>query len=290
MLIKRSKGEVIFDTCNVIFMSLFMLATFYPFYYVIVASLSDPMEVIKSGGVLFYPKGLSLTTYSVAFQHPLLLPAYKNTIVYVVLGTSINILLTSLGAYALSRKNLYGGSKIMLMIVFTMFFGGGMIPNFLVVRYLGLLDTIGAMVLPGAISSFNLIIMRTQMASIPESVVESAKMDGAHDFTILFRIMLPLALPTVAVITLYYSVDHWNSFFNAMVYIRDRRLFPLQLVLRDMLMNRDAQASGQGDNTFAIAENLKYATIVITTLPILMAYPFLQKYFVKGILIGSVKG
>ena len=217
---------------------------------------------------------------------------YLNTIFIVVVGVAINVLLTAMTAYALSRNDVMHRRPIILFIIFTMYFGGGLIPFFLTVKGLGLNNNLFALILPGAISVFNFLILRTSFESVPPSLEESAKMDGANDFTILFRIFLPLMAPFIAVIALYYGVAHWNAWFNALLFIQDRELYPLQLILREILLISQSNNSAAGDvitsdNSY---ETIKYALIVVGTLPILMVYPFLQKYFVKGAMIGAVKG
>lgn len=292
MLHKRSLGERIFSGVNTCFMILLCFVTLYPFLYVLFASLSDPAEMARFRGMLFYPKGFNLEAYKAVMDNPMILTGYRNTIFYVAGGTAINLFMTTLGAYALSRRNVYFSNSIMFMIVITMVFNGGLIPSFLLVNSLGMLDTPWALLLPGAVSSFNLIIMRTAFQAVPVSLEESARIDGANDWTIISRIIVPLSMPVIAVMILWYAVGHWNSYFSALIYLRDRELFPLQLVLREILisnstdsMTTDAAASDRLD----IGITIKYATIIISTLPILCLYPFLQKYFVHGVLIGALK-
>lgn len=292
MLHKRSLGEWIFSGVNTCFMILLCFVTLYPFLYVLFASLSDPTEMARFRGMLFYPKGFNLEAYNAVMDNPMILTGYRNTIFYVAGGTAINLFMTTLGAYALSRRNVYFSNSIMFMIVITMVFNGGLIPSFLLVNSLGMLDTPWALLLPGAVSSFNLIIMRTAFQAVPVSLEESARIDGANDWTIMSRIIVPLSMPVIAVMILWYAVGHWNSYFSALIYLRDRELFPLQLVLREILisnstdsMTTDAAASDRLD----IGITIKYATIIISTLPILCLYPFLQKYFVHGVLIGALK-
>lgn len=292
MLHKRSLGERIFSGVNTCFMILLCFVTLYPFLYVLFASLSDPTEMARFRGMLFYPKGFNLEAYKAVMDNPMILTGYRNTIFYVAGGTAINLFMTTLGAYALSRRNVYFSNSIMFMIVITMVFNGGLIPSFLLVNSLGMLDTPWALLLPGAVSSFNLIIMRTAFQAVPVSLEESARIDGANDWTIMSRIIVPLSMPVIAVMILWYAVGHWNSYFSALIYLRDRELFPLQLVLREILisnstdsMTTDAAASDRLD----IGITIKYATIIISTLPILCLYPFLQKYFVHGVLIGALK-
>ena len=217
---------------------------------------------------------------------------YKNTLIILVIAVTLNMFLTALGAYFMSRKNVMLKKPITLLIIFTMYFSGGLIPVYLNVKSLGLLDTYAALILPVAINTFNLIIMRTAFASIPESLEESARLDGAGHFRLLFQIILPLSKATVAVILLYYAVEHWNSWFNAMIYLNDRNKFPLQLVLQEILIQNDTSSMTQmvsaGDSS-SVGETVKYAVIIVSSLPIFCIYPFIQKYFEKGVMIGAVK-
>ncbi|WP_409342397.1 carbohydrate ABC transporter permease [Paenibacillus sp. MBLB4367] len=292
-MMKRSFGERTFDLFNILFMVVLSIVTIYPFLYVLFASLSDPSWIVKVRGLIWYPKGLNFEAYRLVFNNPSILTGYANTILYVVAGTVLNILMTSLGAYALSRQNVMWKNPIMFMIVFTMFFSGGLIPTYLLVDGLGMLDNRLALIIPTAMSAYNLIIMRTAFQGIPVSLEESAKLDGANDFTILFRIVLPLSMPVVAVMILFYGVGHWNAWFNALIYLRTRDLYPLQLILREILITNstDSMMTGVGGgDKMPIGETIKYATIIVATIPILCLYPFLQKYFVKGVMIGAVKG
>jgi putative aldouronate transport system permease protein len=292
MFYKRSLGETVFSSLNTGFMLLLCIVTLYPFLYVLFASLSDPAEIARFRGLLFYPLGLNLGAYKAVIDNPMIAIGYRNTLFYVVAGTAINLFMTTLGAYALSRRNVYFNNSIMFIIVITMVFNGGLVPTFLLVNNLGMLDTPWALLLPGAINSFNLIIMRTSFQGIPVSLEESARIDGANDWMIMSRIIVPLSMPVIAVMILWYAVGHWNSYFSALVYLRDRELFPLQLVLREILianstdsMTTNAAAADRLD----IGITIKYATIILSTLPILCLYPFLQKYFVQGVLIGALK-
>ncbi|WP_026486085.1 carbohydrate ABC transporter permease [Caldanaerobius polysaccharolyticus] len=291
MKIKQSVGETIFDAVNALILFIITVVTLYPFLYVVFASVSDPVKVMQSGSILLWPKGFQLGAYGMVFKNEMIAIGYKNTLIYVVAGTTLNILLTSLGAYALSRKDLYGRDVFMFIIAFTMFFHGGLIPTFLLVKSLNMVNTMWAMIIPGAISVWNLIIMRTAFQGIPDSLIESARLDGANDFTILFRIVIPLSMPVVAVMILFYGVGHWNNFFNALIYLRDKSLYPIQLVLRDILIanSTDSMTTGIVQDTLPISENVKYATVVVSTVPILLIYPFIQKYFVKGVMIGAIK-
>lgn len=292
MKIKASFGERIFDFLNILFMIVLIIVTLYPFLYVLFSSLSDPGLLAKNRGILYLPIGFTLKAYELVFANPMIVVGYLNTIFYVVVGTTINILLTSIGAYALSRRNAMLTKPIMMFITFTMFFSGGLIPTYLLIGQLGMIDTRWALIIPNAVSVWNLIIMRTSFKGIPESLEESARIDGAGDWTILFRIILPLSLPVIAVMILFYGVGHWNAYFDAMIYLRNNDLWPLQLVLREILITNSTDnfitGVGGGDR-YPVGETVKYATIIVATLPILFLYPFLQKYFVKGVMIGSIK-
>lgn len=294
MHIKESPSRKAFNVFNIIFMLCMIVITLYPLLYVVFASMSDSNELMKHSGLLLKPVGFSWAAYKAVFKNPNILQGYKNTIIVLISSVAVSMFLTCLAAYVLSRKNVLFNGVITFIIMFTMFFGGGMIPTYLLVNNLGLTNTYWALILPTAISTYNMIIMRTGFAAIPESLEESAKIDGANHFTILFKIVIPLAKPTMAVIVLYYAVACWNSWFNAMIYLQKRRdLQPLQLILRGILIENDTsnmQDGNVGQDTESIAESIKYAVIVVATLPILAIYPFLQKYFIKGIMIGAVKG
>lgn len=293
MVVKKTFGDYIFDSVNVILLAALAVITAYPFVYVVFASLSSADELTAHTGLLLRPLEFSLDAYKAVLKNPIIYSGYKNTLFIVVVGTAYNIVMTSMGAFVLSRKNFFWRKPMTIMIVFTMFFGGGLIPNFLLVKDLGLMNSLWALIIPGAIGTWNLIIMRTAFQGIPDSLVESAYIDGAHDFIILFRIIIPLALPTIAVMVLYYGVGHWNAWFGAMIYLRNRELWPLQLALREILISNstDEMMSGTvAQDRAAIGETIKYATIMVATLPILAAYPFLQKYFVKGVMVGALKG
>lgn len=280
-----------FDGLNVVFLLVCSFAFLYPMWYVLVSSFSDPYA-IASGQVTFWPIDFTIDAYKLVFDDDRIWSSYGNTMIYVVAGTLINLVLTTMGAYPLSRTNLPGKSFLMALIVFTMFFSGGLIPSYLNVRELGLYDTYWAILLPGAVSAFNLIVMRTFFQSIPEGLIESAKIDGANDFRILWQMVLPLSMPVIAVMTLFYAVSHWNSWFSAMIYLQDPNLYPLQLILREILIQSSAQNMLSGatqDAVFRMSEAIKYATIIVATVPILVIYPFLQKYFVKGVMIGAIK-
>ena len=293
MAFRKSTGERIFDTGNIIFLGLITLITLYPLLYVFFYSISDPVGMARAGALIWYPRGpVSFMCYRLVFKNPMIILGYRNTLFYIFLGTTLNFVLTAFGAFALSRPNLPGRKFFMLVMVFTMQFSGGIIPTYLVVNSLGLTDKIWAMIVPSAINTFNLIIMRTAFAGVPVELEESARMDGANDFTILFRIFIPVSMPVVATILLLYGVEHWNDFWSALIYLRSRALYPLQMVLREILIQQsslEASLEGISQDRAYIAENIKYATIIVATIPILFLYPFMQKYFVKGVMVGSLK-
>ena len=282
-----SPGRRAFLVFNTIFLLLICFAMLYPVLYVTAASFSDEIAILK-GDVFVLPVGAHVKADEKVFKYPLLWQSYGNTVLYTFLGTVINLVMTVFGAWALSQRKMVGRRFFTLMCTFTMFFGGGMIPTFLVVKGLGLLNTIWAMVLPGAVSTYNMILMRTFFRQIPESLVEAAELDGCKDFGILFRIVLPLSLASLMTIGMFYAVAHWNAYFSAVLYLSKRELFPLQIILRQVvLLNEIVENSSSTENV--MAEGIKYATIVVAMLPMLCIYPFVQRYFVKGVMIGSVK-
>ncbi len=293
MAIKKTKSRRVFEVLNALFMMFLMLITIYPILYIISASFSEPSRFLVHSGLLWKPLGFTLIAYEKALVHPQIMHSYLNTIMIVVGGVFVSVILTALGAYFLTRKNVMLQKPLAFLIIFTMFFSGGLIPFYFTVKDVGLLDNLLALILPTAINTFNLIIMRTGFAAIPDSLEESARIDGAGHITILYRIVLPLAMPTIAVMVLYYGVSQWNSWFNAMIFIDTADKWPLQLVLRQILVMSDTQSMMTGmdaGSQMAVSETIKYAVIVISTLPILLVYPFLQKYFVKGVMVGAVKG
>ncbi|WP_059049122.1 carbohydrate ABC transporter permease [Paenibacillus senegalimassiliensis] len=281
-----------FDILLYLILCAITISAVYPFVYMIAVSLSGTVPVLK-GEVFLWPKQFNLNTYTAVFDNPAIGRAYFNTILYTVLGTAISLLITAAGAYSLSKREMLFRKTFMVMVVITLFFSGGMIPTFLVVRSYDLLDTIWAMVLPGAISTWNLIVMRTFFSAMPQEVEESGKIDGLTDIGIFFRLVLPLSKAILATIGLFYGVSIWNNFFSALLYLRDADLFPLQVIVRNMVLQGAGGANGAsnvGGDSLIVDESLKYATIIVTTVPILLVYPFLQKHFAKGALIGSVKG
>lgn len=290
-VIKKSAGDKITDGLIVALMWIVMAITLYPFIYVLSMSISNPIYVIDRS-VWLYPKGFSLKAYEKVFENPDIWRAYFNTVFYTVVGTSLNIIMTVLGAYPLARKSFFARKQVMLFIVVTMFFSGGLIPLFILIQNLGIYNTRWAVILPGLVSAFLIIITRTFFQSIPESLHESAKLDGAGEFKTLTRIVIPLSMPIIAVLALFYAVGHWNSFLPAMMYLPDARLQPLSLYLVKVLIQNSANMlEGMVDqyDRAMFTVQLKFSMIIVAVVPILAVYPFLQKYFVKGVMIGSLK-
>lgn len=284
-----------FQIVNGAVLTLLMIVCLYPFLYVVFASFSEPWELVKHKGLLLRPLGFSVSGYTAVFKNRSIFTGYMTTLINLFAGTSLNIILTLLAAYAVSRKNFMMKKPVVIMIVFTMFFNSGIIPRFLVVKSLGLYNTRLSMILPTAINVFNLVIMRTAIEALPDSLEEAAVLEGANDFDILFRIVMPLIKSTIAVLVLYYGVAHWNQWYQALMYVQSRDKFPLQLALREILIGNstESMAAGGADSSgesAVIGEVIKYATIVVSTLPILTIYPMLQKHFVKGVMVGAVKG
>ena len=289
MIENRSPGDRIFIGTVYILTGLMALMCLYPMLHVLFASISDPIRLMQHTGVILKPLGFSLEGYKIVLKNPNIPVSYLNTIIYVAVGTSINILMTTLGAYALSRKGYMFKKTITLLIVFTMYFNGGLIPNFLLVKALGMYNTIWALVVPGAISTWNLIVMKTCFQAIPVSLEESARLDGANDFVILLKVFLPLSKATMAVMLLFYAVTQWSSWFNAMIYLSDRKKFPLQLIMREILIANSTSGNTMDSDVMFLEEVVKYATIIVSTVPVLCIYPFVQKYFMTGVMMGSVK-
>lgn len=293
---RKITGGKVFDVFNVILMILLMIICIYPMLYVLFASLSDPHLLMQHKGLLYKPLGFTLQGYSLVFQNPSIMKGFLNTVFYVVVGTIISVLLTAMSAYVLAQDDLLLKKPLMLMVTITMFFSGGLIPFFLQVQRLGLRNTRWALIFPTVISAWSLIVLRTAFKKVPKSLIESAKIDGANDFTILFRIVIPVCKATMAVMVLLYAVGQWNSWFNALIFLDDRSKYPLQLILREILISNDMRemmnlpkGSAQFIQADAYKSLIKYSTIVISTLPILCIYPFVQKYFVKGNMMGSLK-
>ena len=291
---KQSVGDRIFLFLVYVFMILLVIITVYPIFYTAVASLSDPRELLRHSGPLLWPLGQpTLEGYARSLSAPHIAVGYTNTLFYVLAGTSISLVLTTMGAFIVSRSHFMLRNLLMKGMLLTMFFSGGLIPLFFVIRDVGIFNTRWAFILPYAVSTYNLIIMRSFFASIPASLEESAMIDGAADWRVLIHIYLPLSTPVLAVITIYYGVGYWNSWYPALVFLRDRTLYPMQMFLRELLILNDLgrlqDASVMGDSAY-YSELVKYCTIIISTVPILLIYPFMQRYFVKGVMIGAIKG
>lgn len=289
-----SKGDRVFTIINAIIMILVCIVVVYPLYYVLLASVTDPV-VVNSGKLLLYPEAWYTEGYVTTLEYGPLWTAYKNTIVYTVVGTVVSLICTIPAGYALSRMDLVGRKPIMFLFTFTMFFSGGMIPLYLTIQQLNIYNTIWAMVLPVAVSAYNLIVCRSFFdTSVPIELLEAAKIDGCSDFGFFFKIAIPLSKTIIAVMTLFYATAMWNQFFNALMYLQDYDKMPLQVVLRDLvLMNQANQMGSSGAEMVTrqkLAEQLKYCIVVVAAFPLLCIYPFLQKYFAKGVTIGAVKG
>ena len=295
--ISRSYSDKIFDIVNLLVMLVLLVIFVWPLWFVVIASFSNPNEVWM-GNVVLWPKGFTLVSYETLLEYKRIWVGYGNTLFYTVVGTLVNLVMTVCGAYPLSRKDFIPRHFFMFLFMLTMYFGGGLIPTYLVVNGLGLVDTRWAMIIPGAVSIYNIIITRTYfMNSIPPSLQEAATLDGANSFQYLMRVVLPLSKPIMAVIGLYYAVGHWNDFYTALIYLYKEELMPLQSFLRDMLMSTKLtlnNLSGMDTATVELkthlAQTLKYSVIIVSTVPVLCIYPFIQKYFVKGVMVGSVKG
>lgn len=293
---RMSKGDIIFEVVNCVFLGLIAVVILYPLIYVVSASFSDAMSV-TSGKMILWPVDLTLENYKEVFKNQNIIWGFRNSIIILFAGTAVNLVMTVLAAFPLSRRDLWGKSVLMKLITFTMFFSGGLIPTYLMVgKTLGLMNNWLALILPGAISVYNMIIMRTYfMTSIPYELQEAAEIDGCSPLGTLLRIILPLSGPVLAVIALYYGVGHWNSYFSALLYISDDKLAPLQLYLRKVLTLNNAQSlMTMGSDEMARqamrAETIKYSVIVVSSIPMLIIYPFVQRFFVKGVMIGAVKG
>ncbi len=291
--IKESTGSKVFDVINAFLLIVLCVLTLYPMYYCLVASFTSSSYLSSHQGVLLIPHMFTTSAYRLAFTHPLLLSGYKNILIILGVSLPINIFLTLFTGYFLASKNVMLKPVIQFLIMFTMFFNGGMIPIYLNIRDLGIYNTLWALILPGSISVYNCIICRTAIQAVPESLTESAYLDGANDLIIVFRIILPLVMPTIAVLLLYYGVGHWNAWFPASIYLQDNKKLPIQNIMRSILIANSNLLNSSGSETDRVddfAETIKYSTIILTTVPVLCIYPFLQKYFVKGVMIGAVKG
>ncbi len=297
-MVKKIDSDVLFRFFNTFFATMILIMVFYPLYYIFIMSFSSATAII-SNQVFLWPVDFTLDGYDAILEYKLLLSSFGNTCFYTVCGTCLNVFMTVIAAYPLSRSDLYGRNFITMYFAFTMWFGGGLIPTYIMYRNLGLVDNRLVMILPGALSIWNMVITRTYFQkSIPHELLESARLDGCSDYGYLLKIVIPLSKPILAVITLYYAIGHWNSFFNAMIYINTPSKYPLQLVLRDVLITGTSVLNTSGGNLSAeeiqarenLAQMLKYSVIVVGSAPMLILYPFIQKYFVKGIMVGALKG
>lgn len=293
--IRDAKSDRIFNFFNYGFLTLLVIVVLYPLIYIVSASFSSA-EAVSTGRVWLLPVDFSLEGYKAVFSNEMIWKGYGNSLFYMVVGTIINVVLTVMAAYPLSRANFRGKNFFMFLFVFTMMFNGGLIPTYLLVRDLGMLDTRWALLIPNAITAFNVIITVTFFrSSIPNELLESAQLDGCNDFKFLTKVVIPLSAPIIAVISLFYAIGHWNQYFSALIYLRDANLFPLQLVLRSILTQNEIDPTMIGDasdieSKIGLANLLKYSLIVVASIPVLIIYPFVQKHFVKGVMIGSVKG
>ncbi|MWV42749.1 ABC transporter permease subunit [Paenibacillus sp. HJL G12] len=290
----ETRGDKIFGIVNNTLLLVILAIVLYPLIFVISASVSNQL-VVSSGEMWLFPKQLTFVGYQKVFQNHDILVGYGNTILYAVVGTSINLVMTILAAYPLSRSKFAGKNVIMFIMVFTMFFSGGMIPTYLIIKKMGMLNTMWSLVIPNAVAVYNIIIMRTFFKeSVPIEVQEAAMIDGCSHTGILLRVMMPLSMPILAVMTLFYCVDHWNSYFSALIYLTDRAKFPLQLFLREILIQNQMDKMAGGATSLSeqimYGQAVKYAVVVVANLPVFLLYPFLQRYFVQGMTIGAIKG
>ena len=288
-------STIVFDTVNLIILMIIILLILYPLIYIFSSSFSST-EAVLGGRVWLWPVEPTLNAYKVAFEYDKIWTGYLNSFIYMVLGTAVGVVVTTFAAYPLSLRKLPGKRYLSMMFLFTMLFSGGMIPSYLLVRNLHMLNSIWAMVLPGAVNVWNIIVMRTYFENtIPQELYEAAELDGCSSFGIFWRIVLPLSGSIVAVVALFFAVSLWNSYFSALIYLSDDKMYPLQIILRDILILNDMEVSSGADIAMleaqqGLANVLRYVLIVIATLPLLIVYPFVQKFFVKGVMIGSVKG
>ncbi|WP_074103162.1 carbohydrate ABC transporter permease, partial [Paenibacillus sp. P3E] len=298
--VRETGRDKVFLIINYIYVLLALVIVAYPVIYMISASFSDP-KYVGSGEMWLWPRGFTLKGYQIVFENSKIWTGYANTICYTLLGTAINLVVTMPAAYALSRKDFVGRNFFMGMFMITMFFGGGLVPTYILVKNLGMVNTVWSIVIPSAASIWNIIVARTFFqSSIPKELQDAAQIDGCTNMRLFVKIILPLSMPIIAVMALFYGVGNWNSYFSALIYLNDESKYPLQLILRQILVLQEmsAQAGGAMDSASAAALNnkaevaslVKYAVIIVSTVPIIAVYPFLQRYFVQGVMIGSVKG
>lgn len=299
-LVKDTRADKIFLVFVYFFLAIALLIVLYPLIYIVSASISNP-HLVNSGEMWLLPKGVTFEGYRTLLGNSSIWRGYLNTIYYTVLGTSINLLVTLPCAYALSRDDFYGRRAFTNFMLVTMFLSGGLIPSYLLIRSLGMLNTVWALVIPGAVSVYNVVVTRTFFqTTIPREMEEAAIVDGCSDFRLFMQIVLPLSTPIIAVMALFYGVGHWNSFFSALIYLSDKSMYPLQMILREILILQD-MSSNTVSNVISemasmlyskqqLAEVIKYGVMIVSSLPVIIVYPFLQKYFVKGMMVGSIKG
>jgi len=294
--ISRTRGDRIFDVVNLAVLLVIMVLIVYPLLFVIFASISDPRRIYDSP-LLLWPRGFTFGSFKLVFENREIWTGYRNTVIYTSVGTFVNIAMTTFGAYPLSRRDFWGRGVLTFYFTFTMFFSGGLIPLYLLLRNLGMLNTIWAMVIPGAISVYNMIIMRTYFQTrIPPDLEDAARIDGCSNLRMLFKLILPLAMPIIAVMVLFYGVGHWNSYFSALVFLSSRSKYPLQMILREILIQNEmtSMLAIAHDDQYAarmIAKmGLRFAVIIVSALPIFVFYPLLQRFFKEGIMVGAIKG
>lgn len=293
--VRLSSGDKVFYTITYAFIILVTIVVLYPLIYILSASFSSP-DAVSTGKVFFFPVEFGLEGYKTVFQYDRVWAGYRNTLLYTVVGTFINIALTMICAYPLSRKGLPHRGLLTFIFTFTMMFGGGLIPTYLLINNLNMVNTIWAILIPGALAPYQMIVARTFIANtIPDDLIESSKLDGCSDFRFFISFVLPLSKAVIAVIGLQYAVGHWNSYFTPMIYLQNEDLYPLQMFLREILIMSQMAASDYIDPETAVAmqgmqDLIKFSLIIVSTLPIICVYPFIQKYFVKGVMIGSLKG
>lgn len=294
---RKTRSDRVFDALNILFLGVVGLLVAYPLYFVVIASISDP-NVVNKGGVILWPKGVTLLGYQKLFQDKTIWTGYANTFFYTLVGTTLNVVVTTCGAYALSRKDLVGRKLLMRYFIFTMYFSGGLIPMFIQINSMGLYNTRWVLVILGMVSVYNLIIARTFFeTSIPDEMLEAAKLDGCSDLRFFVSIVLPLSHAIIAVLVVYYGVGHWNQYFNALIYVAKQEYYPLQIILREILIQARQTEAVVTEGQIAemiernkYAELIKYGVIVVSSLPVMILYPFAQKFFVKGVMLGAVKG
>lgn len=287
--IRRSLGSRVFDVCNVLFLTALALTTIYPFWDSLVVSVSS-LKSYLSTSIHLWPGEWSFDGYRYMFANRELWSSYVNSIFITVVGTLVNMIITIMTAYVLSKKELRGQRVLMFACVFTMMFSGGIIPTYIVIKDVHLMNKLWAMIIPQAINTYNLVIMRNFFTGMPKELEESAMLDGCTEVGVLFRIVLPVSKPAVTTVALFYAVDHWNDFFSAIMYINDRPKWPLQLFLRSMLFESDAAYASGGESLFLLGQPMKMAAVMLAIIPIMCAYPFFQKHFTKGVMMGAVKG